>query len=153
MQIEWFKADTAWYKAISSLSDEEAGRFIKALLNYVQTGEERHYGGKEDLLIMVACAYVERNTKNEQHEAEYEEACKVKRTDREVSRWRNEVLARDNYRCVRCGNTDKLNVHHIQPWKDNPELRTSIENGITLCEKCHKDVHSLMSKLNRENEE
>ena len=62
MQIEWFKADTAWCDAISCLSDEEAGRFIKALFNYVQTGEECHYGGKEDVLIKVACAYVERNT-------------------------------------------------------------------------------------------
>ena len=38
-------------------------------------------------------------------------------------------------------------------WFNNSELRTSVENGITLCEQCHKVVHSLMSKLNRENEE
>ena len=55
--------------------------------------------------------------------------------------WRTEVLKRDNHTCQCCGDTTKLVVHHIYDYKNYPKLRTNIENGITLCEKCHKDFH------------
>lgn len=52
------------------------------------------------------------------------------------------VLARDNYKCQsgqKCEHSQKLHVHHIifrsKGGSDAPE------NLITLCEKCHKDLH------------
>lgn len=52
------------------------------------------------------------------------------------------VLARDNYKCQsgqKCKHSQKLHVHHIvfrsRGGTDTPE------NLITLCEKCHKDLH------------
>ncbi len=64
------------------------------------------------------------------------------RTQIEYSLWRESVFARDNWTCQECGQKGgKLNAHHIKPFAKYPELRTSIENGITLCKKCHKEIH------------
>jgi hypothetical protein len=30
-----------------------------------------------------------------------------------------------------------LNAHHIENYSSNPDKRTDVNNGITLCEKCH----------------
>lgn len=60
-----------------------------------------------------------------------------------VSMWRKEVFKRDNYICKCCG-YDKggiLVAHHIYSYHEYEELRTEVSNGITLCEKCHKEFH------------
>lgn len=61
-----------------------------------------------------------------------------------VNQWRRRVFARDGYICQRCG-YDKghiLRAHHIHPWSFFPKLRYKLDNGVTLCDKCHKWVHS-----------
>jgi 5-methylcytosine-specific restriction endonuclease McrA len=46
------------------------------------------------------------------------------------------VINRD--RTCRICETDKnLEAHHIKSFKEFLELRYDINNGITLCEKCH----------------
>lgn len=56
--------------------------------------------------------------------------------------WRKEVFTRDNFTCQICGKVGgNLNAHHIKKWADYPELRYEVSNGITLCERCHRDVH------------
>ena len=58
------------------------------------------------------------------------------------SRWRNEVFIRDKFTCVKCGQIGgKLNAHHLKSYKKHKRLRYRIDNGITLCEKCHKKIH------------
>jgi hypothetical protein len=39
-----------------------------------------------------------------------------------------------NGECALCGNTKKLNVHHIKPFHVHPELELEPSNLITLCE-------------------
>lgn len=53
--------------------------------------------------------------------------------------WRKRVLERDNYKCLDCGVNDKevLDAHHIKSPKIYPELKTSLDNGITVCKNCH----------------
>ncbi len=56
--------------------------------------------------------------------------------------WRNNIFKRDNYTCQIClVRGGHLNAHHIFNWKDNLELRVDLNNGITLCKKCHKIFH------------
>lgn len=57
--------------------------------------------------------------------------------------FRRQVYERDNYTCQKCGSkvSGHLIAHHINSFKDYPELRTNPNNGITLCETCHKLYH------------
>ena len=55
--------------------------------------------------------------------------------------WKKQVLIRDNYTCKGCGSKENLVVHHIEKFSQNKQLRFDINNGITLCQKCHREVH------------
>jgi hypothetical protein len=52
-------------------------------------------------------------------------------------RWVKLVKKRDNYKCQICGSNKDIQAHHIKPYKDYPELRYDINNGITVCIDCH----------------
>lgn len=61
----------------------------------------------------------------------------------EYQKWRRDVFSRDDYTCQCCGEVGrKLNAHHIESYSRNKDLRTDINNGITLCESCHKEYHA-----------
>lgn len=68
-------------------------------------------------------------------------------TSREVQpELRRLVIARDNWTCQICskGTCDApLHCHHITGVTINPIESADIDNCITLCEECHKDVHRL----------
>ena len=60
----------------------------------------------------------------------------------EYRMWRIAVYKRDYFKCQVCGSVGKdLVAHHIKPVSLNPHLVLSMDNGITLCVKCHKLVH------------
>ena len=56
------------------------------------------------------------------------------RSDRQ---WRREIKRRDGDACRVCGETINLHVHHIRPRSIYPGLALELDNGITLCGKCH----------------
>lgn len=57
--------------------------------------------------------------------------------------WRKAVYERDGFNCVACGHHGgDLNAHHLAAYDNNPELRFSVENGVTLCPTCHIKFHS-----------
>lgn len=64
------------------------------------------------------------------------------RTTKQYKDWRKSVFERDNFTCQNCHERGvRLNAHHIKPWAKYPEYRFELENGLTLCEKCHVSVH------------
>lgn len=65
--------------------------------------------------------------------------------------WARAVISRDMATCQHCGAKDTvLHAHHIKPFREYPELRWELTNGITLCFHCHLAVHSA-STANRVN--
>ena len=60
------------------------------------------------------------------------------------------VYARDNYTCRCCGDNRgrNLNAHHLNGYHWDKKHRTSKLNGITLCEGCHNEFHSMYGKGN-----
>ena len=55
--------------------------------------------------------------------------------------WRKEVLSRDKH-CVVCGGDKHLHVHHLYGYKEYPDLRVDVNNGVTVCKFCHERYHS-----------
>ena len=70
------------------------------------------------------------------------------------------IWERDNYTCVLCFSWKKPQVHHIFPLWHSWDKRLDLNNGITLCKKCHESIrgkelqysnHFLMVLKNRVN--
>jgi len=56
--------------------------------------------------------------------------------------WRKEVFERDNYICQHCGKEGNiLNAHHIYEFSKHKDKRLIVSNGVTLCKKCHFNLH------------
>ncbi len=55
----------------------------------------------------------------------------------EYRKARTEAFARDGRECVKCGETDSLEAHHIIPCDNGGS--DDLDNLITLCHPCHKE--------------
>ena len=54
MEMEWFKFHRNWSYGLYELSDAEAGRFTKAICQYIDTGEIQALSGNERILFSMA---------------------------------------------------------------------------------------------------
>lgn len=79
-----------------------------------------------------------------------------RRNDSMYGEWRYSVYKRDGFVC-KINNQEcsgRIEAHHILSWKENPEIRYDISNGITLCHFHHprtrkkeKELEELFKKL------
>lgn len=60
-----------------------------------------------------------------------------------------EEFIKNNPTCACCGDTKKIEVHHIKPFHLNPELELEPSNLITLCESSSNGItcHLLIGHL------
>lgn len=86
---------------------------------------------------------------------------KIIQTSFKYRQWRSDVFYRDDFTCQKCGiRGGILNAHHrksLSSLLQYYEITTieealkceelfNINNGITLCEKCHKKLHKRLAK-------
>jgi len=75
---------------------------------------------------------------------------KLIRNSFEYRNWRTSVFERDNYTCVMCGLVGVyLQADHIKPFAYFPELRFDLDNGRTLCKKCHQETDTYMGRAKK----
>lgn len=68
------------------------------------------------------------------------ESCDCSRA--EYNDWRVAIYERDNYTCQQCMvRGGQIRAHHIKPVRLFPDLELDLDNGVTLCEACHRGVH------------
>ncbi|MDK0569621.1 HNH endonuclease signature motif containing protein [Clostridium perfringens] len=61
----------------------------------------------------------------------------------ENTNWIKDILKRDKYICKCCGKKgNNMVAHHLDGYNWCKEKRYDIHNGVTLCQKCHKEFHS-----------
>lgn len=76
------------------------------------------------------------------------------RNNSKYKEWKQNVFERDNYTCQCCGKRGgTLNAHHLHNFSQYPELMYDIDNGVTVCDKCHlvnypNSFHSLYGEKN-----
>lgn len=65
-----------------------------------------------------------------------------KRKCEDYYNWRDDVFKRDNYTCQCCSkDTHDNNAHHLNGYDWDIINRINVDNGITLCSKCHTEFH------------
>lgn len=71
------------------------------------------------------------------------------RQNKEVRRWKLNVCKRDNFICQKCQTSlGELNAHHLNGFHWDIDNRLNINNGVTLCKKCHIEFHVKYGKFN-----
>lgn len=76
--MEWFKMRMIWGKSVKRLSDAEAGRFIKAIYEFMDDGKEYDGSGREELMIIQALETLRQERDEFQMEEELQKQKKEK---------------------------------------------------------------------------
>lgn len=63
---------------------------------------------------------------------------KQHRNDKKLAVYKKEVLKRDNNKCVICGNSENIIMHHI----DGDISYNAMTNLIIVCKSCHTKIHN-----------
>lgn len=141
MHLKSRKMDQLWNEITELLIDEGESKKsnIGAIWSVFGTDVD-----KRRLVDAVDChkQYPARLMFNEESgEVEYKDRVKRRKQNQVRPDQRKEILARDDFCCVRCSNSEeeKLVVHHIIPVSQGGTAED--ENLATLCEECHDEAH------------
>lgn len=143
-----------WLEVTQDLTAEEKGNLIDAVLMYFKDGEQDII----DINSPEKEAYLKTITRIDKYfGSEYNGRSgefhwnwqggktpvnQRERSSKEYAEWRKAVFERDGFTCQLCGQVGGgLQAHHIQHWSTNVNKRYQVQNGVTLCKKCHKELH------------
>lgn len=70
---------------------------------------------------------------------------KDRKKDYQNKKFIKDVFKRDNFQCQLCYDKTggNLKAHHLDGWNWAKDKRYDVNNGITLCECCHKKFHQI----------
>ena len=74
----------------------------------------------------------------------------IERESKIYRKFRMAVLKRDKV-CQCCGATENLHVHHMNSFKHYNQLGADPNNGIALCDECHRQFHSIYGNSHHNN--
>ena len=72
---EWFRARNAWGVSIQMLTDEEAGRLMKALWEYTMSGQQAELRGREEVIYALMLFTLRQDDENDSMIAVKRSAC------------------------------------------------------------------------------
>lgn len=134
LEREQFTFYRSYYEAMKKLSKRDREQAIMAICKY-------SLEGVYDVNLLSQNARAAVNEIRPLMDAEIRMSIEGRRSA-EYKLWRKAIFERDDYTCQVCGQRGvKLNAHHKKPYAYFPDLRYSIDNGITLCISCHQKVH------------
>lgn len=114
----------------------------KRMFSESQRGNHYGLGKKRSLQSRINMSNANKGSKAHNWKGGITSLNEIARDGIEFRLWRESVFARDNWTCQKCKvKGGKLHPHHIKNFSDWPELRFAINNGIVLCENCHKRFH------------
>lgn len=141
--LECIKMPFYWHELWHGLSDEDVGKIVKAVFQCAfDKPVERWTLDVHINDVLDKCIRDVEYQKLHHRSYRVPEEKRAIRNSGAYSAWRKAVYERDHYTCQSCGIIGKrLNAHHIKSFARFPSLRLDVDNGITLCERCHKKAH------------
>lgn len=115
---------------------------VKARISKSMSGENNpNYGKSRPGYIKEILRTVNLGSKNPRWKGGITTEVQKLRNTWDYRKWKQFVLKRDEYKCTQCNSVKDLHAHHIESFYRKKETRFDVNNGITLCHKCHSDLH------------
>ena len=119
--------------------------------NVKKSTKKRYMGNLDEILLKKQEYYQENKGKIRKYKIRKFEELKPKPAKSfnawkwQLESWSMAVRKRDNGICQRCGEK-AVHAHHIKQKKTHPELSLDVNNGESLCKKCHDEEHRIHGK-------
>jgi hypothetical protein len=110
--------------------DAIGGRVRSIKINSTWKGENKFYCSNECKFL---CPIYRRKIKYKFQEGDY-----TRELQPELRRM---VFERDNWTCIKCGNTKYLHCHHLEGIRWEPIESADMDKCITVCKDCHEEIH------------